>query len=53
MNDPMILVLDELLRNMKQCFLRTLPKFKLVHQFESQSKLWQVYLDEARPHILN
>ena len=25
----------------------------MLHQFESQSKLWQVYLDEARPHVLN
>ena len=32
---------------------KTLPRFKLVHQFESQLKLWQVYLDEARPHVLN
>ena len=32
---------------------RILTRFKLVHQFESQSKLWQVYLDEAMPHVLN
>jgi hypothetical protein len=32
---------------------RILPRFKLVNQFESQSNLWQIYLDEAMPHVLN
>ena len=32
---------------------RILPIFKLIHQFESQSKFWQIYLDEARPHVWN
>jgi hypothetical protein len=32
---------------------RTLPQFKLVHQFESNSMQWHVYLDEPRPHVLN
>ena len=35
------------------CLKRTLPRFKLLHQFESQSKLWQIYVDEAKPHVLN
>ena len=28
-------------------------KVKLLHQSESNSKLWQAYMNEARPHILN
>ena len=36
-----------------KCLKRILPRFKLLHQVVSQSKLWQVYLDEARPHILH
>ena len=32
---------------------RTLPRFKLVHQFESNSVQWHVYLDEPRPRVLN
>jgi hypothetical protein len=28
-----------------------LTRFK--NQFESNLKLWQVYLDEAKPHVLN
>jgi len=31
----------------------TLIRFKCLHQFKSNSKLWQVYLDEATPHVLN
>jgi hypothetical protein len=32
---------------------RTLPRFKLIHQFESNLVQWQVYLDEPRPRVLN
>jgi hypothetical protein len=31
----------------------TLPRFKLIHQFESNSVQWQVYLDEPQPRVLN
>ena len=38
----------------KAKYLRiTLIRFKFLHQFKSNSKLWQVYLDEAMPHIFN
>ena len=32
---------------------RISTRFKLLHQFEFNSKLWQVYMDEAMPHVLN
>ena len=32
---------------------RTLPQFKLVHQFESNSVQWHVYLDVSRSRVLN
>lgn len=28
-------------------------RFKLFHQFKYNLNLWQVYVDEGRPHILN
>ena len=36
-----------------KCLKRTLTRFKLLHQFDSNPKLWQVYMDEARPQVLN
>ena len=32
---------------------RILPQFKLLHQFESNSGQWHVYLDEPRPCVLS
>ena len=32
---------------------RNLTRFKLLHQSVSNSKLWQTYMDKAKPHVLN
>ena len=50
MKPQCVLLLNSIRKNTLK---RNLTRFKLLDHFGSKSKLWQVYMDEAMPHIMN